>query len=401
LVPGKTVQDVTFLSKETLSNLKICLLQQAGLRNAFVLQSRVNKGRTRDGIANIAARLVCEIEECCRENGLTDQVEISFVGHSLGGIVVRYAIYLLFSQGYFRARRFVPVSFVAIASPHLGVRRADTAMGLFQGWGGEFLYGGSKTLDELMLRDKDEAGVPLLVRMAANEFLEALRFVYGCGNVRNLTRFFSLFEITLVSAIAFDHQVTHSSSSICLYNQFDVGWNAFGRYLMSFVSSKYHDRLVGFSGFSPEYEKVLAYHSAGFFGFPCFLLFFSGNSSLFVYSAKRQDTVLEFGSLRVFLGPGDHAKRYKSHPHELQKGFPEIESSNPFVVACARGLQTLRLRRMDFEVQSMFVHDTLVASPTISCCGVSNTTKYGWKVLVKIAKVMSLDYELHVSKKLQ
>ncbi len=129
-----------------------------------------------------------------------------------------------------------------------------------------------------------------------------------------------------------------------------------------------HDRLVGFSGFDAEYEKVLAYHTA----------------------EKRHEVVLD--SFHV-LGE-EHVKRIKSHPHQLSRGIREIDSKHEFVVACARGLQTLNWRRMDFEIQSMFVHDSLVASPSISCCGMSNDTRYGWKVLGKIAKVVSLDHEL-------
>ena len=88
--------DSPLLTKDTLSNLRICLLQQAGLRDCFIFQSRVNQGRTQDGIANLASRLVFEIEECCRENGLPKtELRISFIGHSLGGLVCRYAISMM------------------------------------------------------------------------------------------------------------------------------------------------------------------------------------------------------------------------------------------------------------------------------------------------------------------
>ena len=181
--------DSPLLIKDTLSNLRVALLQQASLRDVFVLQSKVNQGRTKDGIEKMATRLVWEIEDACREHNLLKTgVQISFVGHSLGGIISRYAIFLLHEKKLL-GERFVPVSYVAVASPHLGVRRAETWLGRFQSVAGEFLYGGSQTLDELMLRDHPEN--PLLVRMASNEFLNPL----------------SKFRLTLVSAIAFDHQV--------------------------------------------------------------------------------------------------------------------------------------------------------------------------------------------------
>jgi hypothetical protein len=151
-------------------------------------------------------------------------------------------------------------------------------MGKLQAWGGELLYGGSQTLDELMLRDRTQDGVPLLVKMSQGIFLQAL------AQFPHLTLvfwfwFFCLFEEFIafqVSAIAFDHQVTHCSSTIALFNQYDVGWSAFSRYAKSWISSKVHDRLVGFSGFDPAYEKVLAYRSAGMTGYlvPCLFFLF-------------------------------------------------------------------------------------------------------------------------------
>jgi Putative serine esterase (DUF676) len=46
--------------------------------------------------------------------------KLSMVGYSLGGLVARYAIGLLYSRGWFEKIR--PVNFTTFASPHLGVR---------------------------------------------------------------------------------------------------------------------------------------------------------------------------------------------------------------------------------------------------------------------------------------
>jgi hypothetical protein len=351
--------DSPLVTRNTLANLSIVLRQQASFRDAFVLTSQINKQRTRDGIETLATRLVWEIEEAARENGWEEGargIRLSLVGHSLGGIVCRYAAYLLHAKGQL-GTRFVPVSFVAIGSPHLGVRRASTMLGRAQEWGGELLYGGCRTMDELMLRDKpaDGTGVPLLMRMAAGDFLTAL----------------STFRLTLVSAIAFDHQVTHCSSAITLYNQYSVA-SSWARYALSWVSSAYPDRLCSYSGFGPEYESVLGYHR----------------------TEKRHTAVRELNGLEMRTYES-HARTYTSHPHEVQRGDAEVESQSPLVMACARGLQTLPWRRLDFEMYSMFVHDALVASPTLSCCGLANPTRYGWKVLGKIAKVMAVDQDLH------
>ncbi len=46
--------------------------------------------------------------------------KLSIVGYSLGGLVARYAVGLLYSNGWFE--RIQPVNFTTFASPHLGVR---------------------------------------------------------------------------------------------------------------------------------------------------------------------------------------------------------------------------------------------------------------------------------------
>ena len=53
------------------------------------------------------------------KNG-TDIKKLSIVGYSLGGLVARYIIGLLYSKGWFE--RIRPVNFTTFASPHLGVR---------------------------------------------------------------------------------------------------------------------------------------------------------------------------------------------------------------------------------------------------------------------------------------
>ena len=49
-----------------------------------------------------------------------DVKKLSVVGYSLGGLIARYAIGLLYSNGWFE--RIQPVNFTTFASPHLGVR---------------------------------------------------------------------------------------------------------------------------------------------------------------------------------------------------------------------------------------------------------------------------------------
>ena len=77
---------------------------------------------TYDGIDLGAERVTQEIETYISdlEKEGTHIKKLSIVGYSLGGLVARYAIGLLFSNGWFD--RLEPVNFTTFASPHLGVR---------------------------------------------------------------------------------------------------------------------------------------------------------------------------------------------------------------------------------------------------------------------------------------
>ena len=77
---------------------------------------------TYDGIDLGAERVTQEIEIYISdlEKEGSHIKKLSIVGYSLGGLVARYAIGLLFSNGWFD--RLEPVNFTTFASPHLGVR---------------------------------------------------------------------------------------------------------------------------------------------------------------------------------------------------------------------------------------------------------------------------------------
>ena len=77
---------------------------------------------TYDGIDLGAERVTQEIETYISdlEKDGSHIKKLSIVGYSLGGLVARYAIGLLFSNGWFD--RLEPVNFTTFASPHLGVR---------------------------------------------------------------------------------------------------------------------------------------------------------------------------------------------------------------------------------------------------------------------------------------
>ncbi|TIA56737.1 lipid particle protein, partial [Aureobasidium pullulans] len=77
---------------------------------------------TYDGIELGGERTANEVEEEIKklEEGGNKITKISIVGYSLGGLVARYVVGLLYSKGYFD--RIQPVNFTTFATPHLGVR---------------------------------------------------------------------------------------------------------------------------------------------------------------------------------------------------------------------------------------------------------------------------------------
>ena len=74
----------------------------------------VNGKRIRDEIVAETERL---------ETTGTSVTKISIIGYSLGGLVCRYAIGLLYHEGYFD--NIVPVNFVTFCSPHVGSLKAS------------------------------------------------------------------------------------------------------------------------------------------------------------------------------------------------------------------------------------------------------------------------------------
>lgn len=88
-----------------------------------ILVPKTNVGNfTYDGIDLGGERVAQEVEDYIRdlEKAGTTVKKISVVGYSLGGLIARYTIGLLYSRGYFD--KLQPVNFTTFASPHLGVR---------------------------------------------------------------------------------------------------------------------------------------------------------------------------------------------------------------------------------------------------------------------------------------
>lgn len=234
----------------------------------FSIRSAVNKDFTHDGIETIASRLINEVNEYVNktvlpeleslDNGLKWRIHVSVIGHSLGGLISRYAIRELLSPvnvldliadgerlsfpgslNYLPIRHpkliadIVPTSFLTVSSPHLGAR---DSFNLFFGDGSSSVllhpilravkksYASmmlGKTGKELMLTDNYTD--PLVWRMAKQS-----------GGFRDALRSFRF--RTLAQPIRNDFLVSFPSASILLKNLFKT--------LPRFESSENYDSVI-------------------------------------------------------------------------------------------------------------------------------------------------------------
>ncbi|KAF2643941.1 DUF676-domain-containing protein [Massarina eburnea CBS 473.64] len=108
---------------EHLSFLSSSLREKHAEDKLHILVVKRNAGSfTYDGIETGGERVANEVEETLEELSRSghDIKKISVIGYSLGGLIARYAIGLLFSKGLFE--HVEPVNFTTFATPHLGVR---------------------------------------------------------------------------------------------------------------------------------------------------------------------------------------------------------------------------------------------------------------------------------------
>ncbi|CAH1429182.1 unnamed protein product [Lactuca virosa] len=145
---------------------------------------------TFDGVDRMGERLAEEVIEVAKR--WPEVSKISFVSHSLGGLVARYAIGILYEknsqQKQFSESKIAtlqPINFITVATPHLGSRghkqlpllcglpflekRAPQTAHWLVGRSGKHLF----------LTDNDVEGQPLLLRMVYDsedmKFMSALR----------------------------------------------------------------------------------------------------------------------------------------------------------------------------------------------------------------------------------
>ncbi|EMC98978.1 hypothetical protein BAUCODRAFT_386509 [Baudoinia panamericana UAMH 10762] len=106
-----------------LSHLRDTLVTQHAEEGLYILIPKSNRDNfTYDGIEVGAERITHEIEE--KIKSITEAggklSKISVAGYSLGGLIARYVVGLLYTNGVFDELR--PMNFTTFATPHLGVR---------------------------------------------------------------------------------------------------------------------------------------------------------------------------------------------------------------------------------------------------------------------------------------
>ncbi|KKZ62752.1 hypothetical protein EMCG_02862 [[Emmonsia] crescens] len=131
----------------------------------YILAVKRNAGTlTYDGIERGGERVAHEIEEALET--LYDQGydirKLSIVGYSLGGLVARYAIGLLYAKGYFD--KIQPVNFTTFVTPHVGVRSPARKSHFWNVLGARTISASGRQL--FMIDSFRDTGKPLLSVLA-------------------------------------------------------------------------------------------------------------------------------------------------------------------------------------------------------------------------------------------
>ena len=163
-----------------MSHLASALRSHPSSSSLRILIPSSNAGHfTYDGIETCAERVTSEIQSFISSPAGTSLTKISIIGYSLGGLVARYCVGLLFSTGVFE--KLTPLNFNTFATPHVGVR---SPLGPFPGSLGTTIFNalGPRTLSASgrqmwMIDTFRDTGQPILSVMADRQsiFMRGLR----------------------------------------------------------------------------------------------------------------------------------------------------------------------------------------------------------------------------------
>ncbi|EDR25917.1 hypothetical protein EDI_044730 [Entamoeba dispar SAW760] len=174
-------------------------------------KSNSERVKTLDGIEVGGLRIaneICGYLKRSQQKRGDEKYRIHFIGHSLGGLYLRFAIPILFKRGIFNNLNWIPFSFMTLETPHLGVQKPlnngsfDSMYRVIS----DVVFEGL-TMSELQLQDRpfppyDPTCLkeyPLLLRIVENDIIAPLK---------------EFKHLTLVQNIRFSFQVPYVSSSI-------------------------------------------------------------------------------------------------------------------------------------------------------------------------------------------
>ncbi|PRP81841.1 hypothetical protein PROFUN_10590 [Planoprotostelium fungivorum] len=272
----------------------------------LIIDAEDNHGRTREGIDVCGKRLAAEVIEVLEYQKKHVHFRLSLIGHSLGGLIIRSCLKHLYEKESTWSR-IVPVSYMSLTTPHLGVRRPTGLFNYFIDFVARLWYNGRT---KLVLEDQDETGIPLLFRMSDPD-----------GPYMKALASFShryLFAITQNDIV-----VPYCSASMSSHNPYAV------------QSKPLSHRIIGHSGF-PKH--------------------LSGGEHLSSVDEAGHCPLSALSALPGFERAEDIDRSFRQHdPHY------ELEYSPRMVLE----LNSLHWRRVDLEFNGHFSHDFVIRKATI------------------------------------
>ncbi|CAG8567307.1 13061_t:CDS:2 [Funneliformis mosseae] len=200
--------------------------------NVHILNSKNNSSAyTYDGVDVCGDRLIYTEVKSLQDKTFK-VTKFSIVGYSLGGLISRYAIGILYKRGFFKTVK--PILFTTFATPHLGIRREDDkTFTKITNWVSTTLL--SKTGEQLTFMDKYEEDEPILLTISRPDkiyfkALSAFKYRTLYANVRNdrtvpfwtaaiseVDPFDNVEELKISEKIPFMKMLTNQSKKVARY----------------------------------------------------------------------------------------------------------------------------------------------------------------------------------------
>jgi len=130
---------------------------------ALFLRSIANEGKTEGDIEEMGIRLAKEITEYIKDWGLEQTLgALSFIGHSLGGVIIRAAL------PYLKKYKDIMKTLVTLSSPHLGYMYASSTI-INAGMWILTKLSKSKCLEQLSITDAEDFRQSFLYKLSLKE----------------------------------------------------------------------------------------------------------------------------------------------------------------------------------------------------------------------------------------